>query len=311
MKKIVLPILMSTLMLCSCHNKQYDSLPVKTEYGEVNDTLDQVSNKKCHVVLLYGQSNATGVSLNEYLQKNDETKYNLYSQGFDNVYINYVTEDGGNSSNNTFIKCKLGCGASSLHYGPEIGIAEYYHSIYESEPTFIIKYSYGGTILHSQWLNTYQKENTLCKAATSLTKQSISYLKKKGYQVNIEGICWMQGESDAVVEDYYKYYYENTKTLVNYFRNNLKSIDNVTHKQTIPFVDALISDVWGIHYTDINDAKKKFAQEDQATSIIDTISLGLTTKNEPTNKPDTAHYDSSSMVILGNKFGEHLYNLNK
>jgi hypothetical protein len=56
----------------------------------VNDTLPDGQGKKATVILLAGQSNASGCSLDEYLERNvSPEKYEEYEAGYDNVYINY------------------------------------------------------------------------------------------------------------------------------------------------------------------------------------------------------------------------------
>ena len=70
----------------------------------VNDTLPDGQGKKATVILLAGQSNASGCSLDEYLQKNvSPEKYAEYEAGYDNVYINYFAS--GNNQSDGFVKC--------------------------------------------------------------------------------------------------------------------------------------------------------------------------------------------------------------
>ena len=68
----------------------------------VADTLPDGGGKKATVILLGGQSNASGCSIVEYLEKNvSPDQYAEYEAGYDNVYINYLAgkdaSDHGNS----------------------------------------------------------------------------------------------------------------------------------------------------------------------------------------------------------------------
>ena len=55
----------------------------------VDDTLPDGNGKEATIILLGGQSNASGCSLDEYLKKNvSAEKYEEYQNGYDNVYIN-------------------------------------------------------------------------------------------------------------------------------------------------------------------------------------------------------------------------------
>ena len=56
----------------------------------------------------------------------------------------------------------------------------------------------------------------------------------------------------------------------------------------------------------MNEVKKSLAEKSDNRFYIDTISEGLTTKNEPEPEVDTAHYDSDCTVKLGNLFAERI-----
>jgi hypothetical protein len=55
----------------------------------------------------------------------------------------------------------------------------------------------------------------------------------------------------------------------------------------------------------MNERKRKYAEEN-GHFFVDTVSAGLTTKNEPYENPDTAHYDCESTVRLGEMFAENI-----
>ena len=77
--------------------KIYDN-EMKTFNFEINDTLPSGEGKTVRVVLLGGQSNASGCSRDDYLQKYvSEEKYEEYKNGYDHVYINYLS--GAKTSN--------------------------------------------------------------------------------------------------------------------------------------------------------------------------------------------------------------------
>ena len=54
----------------------------------------------------------------------------------------------------------------------------------------------------------------------------------------------------------------------------------------------------------INKAKKDYSETSSLNYFIDTNALGITTRNEPEGSIDYAHYDSLSMVKLGQEFGK-------
>jgi len=292
MKKILL-ILLSVLLLCSC-----DVLEIKVRQNA--ETYQKDSNKEnVRVVMLYGQSNAEGCSLNSYLQVNDSSLYEEYLQGYDNVKINYCIDGGNNNSNNEFVKCTLGAGANQYYFGPEMGIAEKYAKTYPNEKTFIIKWAWGGSSLDYQWLDGACHRGDMYNSAITFTKQCLDKLLES-YNINIDGISWMQGETDGC--DRPDSYYKNTVKFVNYLREDLAYYQSI-----IKFVDCYIQDVWP-NYEKINKAKLDYSIKSRYNVCIDSITLDLDTTQEPVGTPDTAHYDSMSMVKLGREFGKFLIN---
>ena len=299
MKKQKLLIFLSTVMLpltgCKISDFNYNNKDVV-----ISDTLETVSGEKAHVVFLYGQSNAVGISSNDYLKKNDLDKYNEYLAGYENVYINYINDYNGNTSDMAFRKATLGCGCNEVFFGPEMGIAEQMSKAHPSEKTFIIKWAWSGTILKTQWLDGLRKRGKLYNYAMDFSLKCLDYLKSKGYNLSIDGICWMQGESDAG-KNRPNSYYKDTKAFVAFLRHDLDS-----YQSSIRFVDAGINEQEGIWKKPeiVNQAKKKFANESELNFYIDSKALGLDATKEPESGPDLAHFDALSMVKLGNAFGE-------
>lgn len=109
--------------------------------------LEDGNNQKANVILLLGQSNASGASLTEYLKKNvSNEKFQEYENGYDNVLINYCIDDRVFSSNGQFVKTNLDCGSGIGSFGPEVGLAEVLSRNYEK--TFILKYTMSGYSLN-------------------------------------------------------------------------------------------------------------------------------------------------------------------
>lgn len=290
MKKVLSIIslfVVAFISLFGCNEKpKINSLKLDFEFV-VNDTLADGNNKDVKVVILAGQSNATGVAHTEILkEKVSKEKYNEYVAGQKNVYINYNTENGLNKSDG-FVHTNV---ESYYAFGPEIGLSERLGQ--ENDEYFIIKYSYGGSNLYEHW----KKENQcLYKGLVNYTNQSIAYLKSKNYNPSIVAMCWMQGESDAFGETSKKYF-ENTKKFVSSIRQEFGDIK---------WIDAGISDspYWE-KYKTINDCKLKFSKLADNNYYIDTIAENLTYNLEPQDSPDLAHYDVLSQIKLGHLFAD-------
>lgn len=272
---------------------------------EVRDTLADGQGREAAVILLGGQSNASGCSHDEYLKLNTSPeKYAEYDAGYDNVYINYYTT--GTNVSNGFVKCAARQGESGVCFGPELGMAERLHEMYPDRTFFIIKCAWGGTNLFSQWRSpsSFGITGPLYKYFTEYVNASLEYLVSKNYDVKIEAMCWMQGESDSLSVRDAVAYRTNVKNFVSDIRAEFSEYSDT---DGIGFADAYIAEnpVW-IYHDYLNTSKRKAAESLPMYCVIDTNSEGLTCKNEPYDDPDVVHYDSMSQIRLGHLFAERV-----
>ena len=267
----------------------------------VRDTLPDGEGKTLRVILLGGQSNASGCSLDEYLKKNvSEEKYEEYSNGYDNVYINYLA---GDKTSEAFVKCSTLQGELDGAFGPELGLAEKLSEMYPDEDFVIIKCAWGGTNLYEQWLSPSSdgKTGKLYKQFVKFVNTSIDYLEGKNYNVVIEAMCWMQGESDSFLVESAANYGEH---LENFIEDIRKEFSGNASKNGIAFIDAYIADLpmFWVYGDDVNAGKYAVSKLSDNNFVIDTIAEGLVTDKEPTEQPDIPHYDSMSQILLGHLF---------
>ena len=269
----------------------------------VRDTLPDGQGKDAVVILLGGQSNASGCSLDEYLRRNvTEEKYAEYQNGYDHVYINYLA---GLNMSNGFVKCSTAQGEAGGHFGPELGMAEKLHEMYPDETVFIIKYAWGGSDLYAQWLSPSSKGKTgdLYKQFVAYVETSLQYLVSKNYNIRIEGMCWMQGESDAFQV---KTASEYGIHLDNFIQDIRKTFSQYAADDGITFVDAYIAEnpAFWVYYEMVNNGKREVAERSSLNVVVDTDMLVCT--EEPADDPDIPHYDSLSEIKLGHMFAEQL-----
>lgn len=274
----------------------------------IADTLPQSNGQAAKVILLGGQSNAVGCSLNEYLQNNvSAEKYSEYQNGYDNIYINYYCSDHNISGG--FVKTSINQGENTECFGPEVGLAEKLHEQYPDEIFFIIKCAWSATDLFEQWLSptSYGLTGKLYHNFVRYVRQNMEYLQSKGYKPQIEAMCWMQGESDSFFVSHATNYKSNLKNLIYDIRKDCKSY---AADDGIAFVDAYIADnpnYW-VHCDLVNQSKQAVADADDNTVVIDTNAHGLACNQEPADTPDMAHYDSLSQIELGHLFAEQVAN---
>ena len=268
------------------------------------------------VILISGQSNAVGCTRSSYIKTSISLeKYNQYEAGFDNIKISHDcwTKDGPSSSgtysyysqnaSNGFVPVKLGQGNGPETFGPEIGIADYYHET-RGDKLFIIKYACGASNLKDDFA---QRNSEMYPRLIAYVKKAMSQLKKKGYRPTLKAFCWMQGEGDAWGPEYYNYYKANLRTFVGNVRQDLLSLSGNVE---MAFIDAKINgygqwSAYGYGWSYVNIAKGEFSEESENNFLIDTIAEGMTSLNEPTGAPDKDHYDSASEVKLGKLFAQY------
>jgi len=274
-----------------------------SESGETSSTIEPTI--PVDVVVISGQSNAVGCSDYSYLYDTmGADKYREYANDYPEIQIAFdsYTKDENKqffsqnaSPRENFTDVKLGQGNSTLTFGPEIGIAETLHERYANK-LFLIKFACGASNLKDDWMN---KTSPMYPKMMDYIALQVQHLKAKGYIPTIRAFCWMQGEGDAWL-NYYETYFDNLSTFAANVRADLRQYAG---GKDVPFIDAGISDSeqWQ-YYREVNEAKVRFAALSDNNIYIDTIEEGLHTHLEPTHNPDTAHYDSASMIELGHLF---------
>ena len=295
-------LLAMVFLLAGCDNPPPVHIELNTDF-KAPTTLEDGEGRKVKVILLLGQSNATGCALNSYLETNvGEERYSVYESGFSNIWINYSVDNENNSSNGEFVKTAVGCGHIKDWFGPELGIAEKLSREYPDETFVILKYTYSGSCLATQWLDGRER-GQLHDAAVKFASTYMDALLSHNYDASIGAICWMQGESDAI-GTIAGNYYKNQSRFVSYLRNDL---DKYADDGGIYFIDAGIqdNDIFP-KYETVNRAKERFAERSDMNLYFSTIDAGLTTLFEPEENPDIAHYDSMSTLKLGHLFGEQI-----
>lgn len=253
---------------------------------------------KAHVILLGGQSNASGQSLVSFLkEKATPEDYARYEAGYDNVLIRHALEADPGYISDGFVPVKVGQGADSSKFGPELGIADYLSKTYPNEKFYIIKTCWSGTSIGGDWQTDTVVYDTMIPRMT----EAFKILEDQGLEPEVFAFCWMQGEGDSVVYSYAIDYYNQ---LSNLYARITGRYDKYASPAGVAFVDGGISDhsEWKFHEI-VNGAKQQFASEKDNRYFLNTQEEGLEYHVE---NNDPAHYDALSMVRLGEMFGEAL-----
>lgn len=278
-------------------------LNMNTDF-EIVDTLPDGEGRSLKVILLLGQSNASGVSSSACLKDavGDEA-YAIYESGFDNVLINFCIDDWNNTSGGEFRAVDITCGASSDYFGPELGMAEKLSEAFPDEQIVILKYTMSGYSLNYHWLSRGER-GSIYNAFKIFVDTYMGYLIDKNYDARIGAICWMQGESDTT-EYKSARYYDNMVSFVGYLREDLS---RYAEDEGIYFIDAGISDspYCEPSYPEINEAKERFSRDSELNIYFPTIELGYTVDKEPAGDPDLGHYDALCELDLGYQFAARI-----
>lgn len=255
--------------------------------------------EKMSVILLAGQSNMEGNSYHQYLVGDE--RYGTWQDGFNDIKMAVR----GSSGEAAFLPVKLGRGGVSMaQFGPEIGMAASLQDAGYDGKVCFVKYAVGGTTFHAYspdsetWMSPADGEaGILYKRFVSFTITALEKLSA-AYDVSLDAMCWMQGESDAFNPAYLEYEY-NLRNFVDYLR-----LEFSDYNSDFMFYDAFISQFWGSgkDYKYINQAKAKLSAEDPKHRTIDTIAEGLEYDKEPYGNVDIYHYDALSEIKLGELF---------
>ncbi|MBQ2805445.1 MAG: hypothetical protein IJF08_00145 [Clostridia bacterium] len=296
------------LCACSCVGDDEMATEDQTVWLNMNDAYPTVSlpaaeqGTPAKVILLLGQSNATGCSLTSYLQECvGEEQYAAYEAGYESVRINYCLDDHKYTSGGAFVKTDLSCAAGDGYFGPEVGMAEVLAGAYPDETVFILKYSMSGYSLHHHWLCAGER-GSIYEACMAFVKTYLQALTDAGYDARVGAVCWMQGESDTTDFKASKYL-ANQTAFAAYLRQDLAAY---AEEGGIYFIDAGISNSPYCEpaYPAINEAKAAFAAQSELNLYFSTIDAGYTVHKEPEGDPDWGHYDAESELALGHRFGE-------
>lgn len=281
-QKLFLWILCSTFFIISCSNV----LP--------NANSNVISSIPIDVIILAGQSNATGYARSDQLlnQISYDESLELITGFKEQKIIVYLDNTIRNASPTiiNFTNVRLGQGGNQFCFGLEIGLS--YILNREQKEIIIIKYTAPGQII-----NFFVNENGLDNSFSDFIETSLQTIKKNGYSPTIKALCFMQGESDAI-------YYISA---VNYKKNLNNLISNIRKRygENIILIDAPIT-AWELFFPDnyqsiVNDAKLSVSLADSRNFLID--STGLVK-----NPYDSTHYDAASEFEIGKRMGQVFLN---
>lgn len=328
MKKIGLFLCSVLVAVCS----------IVVPHAGTNTSCVKASTNKTPIdmYLIGGQSNAAGYSV---IRSNPtETFKNVAYSGITDVnFRNGMGESISTSAlDYSNIKWQVtgGLGADSTKIGPEYGMAKVLNEYYTGDKKAIIfKTAAGGTSLldktielsekrgnwypRSLWEEGYKPDitqNIVGNDPTGLLyeffvenfKKVYNGLVDNGYEPQIKGMVWMQGETD--IRGDYEQYGNTLKTFISDIREDIFKITNDEQTKAMPFVIGKIApsfSAWNnVNVPKIQEQQERVANEVGGVATVSTDDLIIVREDGTINGTDRYHFNFQDAFKLGCRFAE-------
>lgn len=246
----------------------------------VQDTDESTLPAPVPVYLMAGQSNLVGVG--DVANLTDTS----FTQPFSPAPIwSRPTTD--------FVDLASGFDGQTVKLGPELSFGRQIVANTGAD-TYLIKYGLGATNLAEDWqtdgsgiqYNTFRDVTN--RALDSFTNQGLTY--------QIEGLVWMQGESDTYNDAFAAAYEDN---LLGFFAGVRD-----TFGENLDIAVGLIRNdlpTSAVNRELVRDAQRAVSAGDANVFLVDTDALG---GSEVLRPGDTTHYNADGQILLGNAFAD-------
>ena len=241
------------------------------------------------VYIMAGQSNMSGT--------NNPLVNELPASLASNV-PNVLIKVNSYSVNCNWESLRPGLGATTANFGSELTFGRDELNVLQGLDTTIfgdkiaiIKYSYGGTTLDIDWRSPSSGGTVGWLYTGIINDINASLISLDSmYDAQIMGMCWMQGEYDALVDSEAVNYQTNLGNFIQDIRTDL-------NLPQMPFCIGMIDNSPNWTYNAIvRQAEINVAKSTAGVSIFDTYGLGT----------DGFHYNTSGQIELGHLFATAL-----
>ncbi|MCT7964363.1 sialate O-acetylesterase [Laspinema sp. D1] len=195
---------------------------------------------------------------------------------------------------------------NSVGFGPEISLG---HNLAHglNETVALVKYSRNGTNLATQWHPGLDAngvpQDTLYPRMKHRVEQAIADLSDRGYTVQVSGVFWMQGESDASHPEMAQNYESNLTHFIQTIRQDF-------NRPNLPFIYAMVH--FGNHHEKPNNTINCCGDTVRSAQLTVQTTIPHTRAVETRNlslHPDLLHFDSNGILTLGNRFANAWLNI--
>ncbi len=293
--------------------------------------------KTIDMYLLAGQSNAVGYS---DMIDIAGTYENVWYAGEVERYANGYVDSYSWLDSSKWKKCvTTGYGGRVYQIGPEFGIASVLNDMYAGTDTkaMIFKTAVGGTQMiynansssvqnFGNWssTSTWDDDGVRSNLEGALYQRFLdnfttvyNQLIAEGYNVNVKGMVWQQGESDCDKAAAYK---PLLQALITDVRNDLGGITG-TDLSYMPFVIGEINETYdgkqfpkngyvNPYIAGFTSMQREVASQLENVKTVETSDLPFYTPYGKSYSVDPWHYSGYDMVELGRRFGDTLVDMN-
>lgn len=235
---------------------------------------------KARVFLLAGQSNMAGAGIYDQLKESEK-------KPIEGVRI-------WRKGQWQPLKPRVSSGKG--RFGPELAFGRAMRKAYPKDDIYLIKTAAGGTSLHKSW-TTDNGGGPMLRRFLAGAHAAMKELDQRKVKYSIDGMLWMQGESDAVQAKGAEYE-GRLKTFIQHMRREFKQSE-------MPFIMGRILPTFD--RPEGNGPLVRAAQEALAKELKNVVCFD-TDKFERINK---GHYNHNGQIQLGKAFAERLLDVVK
>jgi hypothetical protein len=236
------------------------------------------ASAKARVFLLAGQSNMAGAGLYDKLEKAEKK-----APARVKIWNKNQWQDLG-----------PGVSANQGRFGPEIAFGRAMRKAFPADEIYLIKTAAGGTSMHKHW-HVENGGGAMLKRFLARARDAFKNLADKNVKYTIEGMLWMQGESDAA-QGMGAEYEASLKTFINAMRREFKESE-------MPFILGRILRSFDKPKGNgplVRAAQEAVAKQLKNVAWFDTDDFELYNKG---------HYNHKGQIELGNAFAQHFLSM--
>ncbi|MGJ8643637.1 MAG: sialate O-acetylesterase [Luteolibacter sp.] len=252
------------------------------------------------VYLLGGQSNGSGRGDAAELSVPPLDTHGLAAPQTDVLFYWHKTQvtPNGNLIQDTWLDLQPGSGhgvnspsSFDVEFGSELSFGRDMADANPSVNIAIIKYTEGGTNLHTQW----SASGTQYATFVATVQAALSALTTDGHTYELGGMIWVQGEADTGNTTNANAYQANLTSLIERVRKDVGSSESSTF--TLPFLISGLSDSQYSDITTLGSGPYIVRQAQETVAATERQSAFVNTDGFSTY--GTVHFDATGQIAIG------------